>query len=248
MEYLNHIVMNRDIDAYRASILIIHAYIEKIDASSIQEIGVRTMNNAWNRVIYKIWSPLYDKIFNSGQFLHARKRIFFETPFSANQKILFVGVGTGADLEVIDSSNLDITAIDFSPDMLEIARKKFSHTSITFLKMDAQNMEFPNDSFDIVVASLILSVVPDADKCLQEMTRVVKQGGDIVIFDKFIAKNEKISLAKKLVRPIIRVLGTDIGLSFEALLHRNHTQLVIVEDQPIMMRGMYRKILLRKDK
>jgi phosphatidylethanolamine/phosphatidyl-N-methylethanolamine N-methyltransferase len=204
------------------------------------------MNNNWNKIIYKIWSPIYDKIFNSNIFLHARKQIFQETPFNNTQKILFVGVGTGADLELLNHNDLDITAIDFSPDMLRKARAKFKNSRIKFLEMDAQNMAFNDMSFDYVVGSLILSVVPDADKCFQEMGRVLKQEGRIVIFDKFTPSNHKLSLSKKLFRPLIKVLGTDIGLNFEELYLRNNKNLSIEEDKPVMLNGMYRKIVLRK--
>lgn len=204
------------------------------------------MNNNWNKIIYKIWSPIYDKIFNSNIFLHARKQIFQETPFNNTHKILFVGVGTGADLELLNHNDLDITAIDFSPDMLRKARAKFKNSRIKFLEMDAQNMAFNDMSFDYVVGSLILSVVPDADKCFQEMGRVLKQEGRIVIFDKFTPSNNKLSLSKKLFRPLIKVLGTDIGLNFEELYLRNNKNLSIEEDKPVMLNGMYRKIVVRK--
>ena len=88
------------------------------------------MNNSWNKVIYKIGSPIYDKFFNSGIFLNARKQIFQSIPFNNKQKILFVGVGTGADLELINYSDLDITAIDYSPDMLGKAKTKFEDSTI----------------------------------------------------------------------------------------------------------------------
>lgn len=201
------------------------------------------MNNLWNKCIYKVASPMYDKFFNAGVFLKARKKIFQETPFNKEQKILFVGVGTGADLELINHTELDITAIDYSPDMLGKAKIKFTNSSINFLEMDAQNMDFENDSFDYIVASLILSVVPDADTCFQEMTRVLKQDGKIIIFDKFAPKNKKLSLPKVLLRPIISLLGTDIGRSFEELLHKN---VKVEEDEPIMLNGMYRKIIVSK--
>lgn len=204
------------------------------------------MNNSWNNVIYRIWSPIYDKIFNSGVFLKARRKIFQQIPFKSGQKVLFVSVGTGADLELINTSSLNITAIDLSPAMLNRARKKFNNSPIQFIEMDAQNMEFNNDTFDYVVASLILSVVPDADKCLKEMTRVLKGGGKIIIFDKFVPKNHKLSLPKKLLRPLIKVLGTDIGLNFEDLYRRNNKYLTIIEDENVMMNGMYRKIVLSK--
>ncbi|MGE7766077.1 class I SAM-dependent methyltransferase [Peribacillus sp. NPDC096540] len=204
------------------------------------------MNNSWNKVIYKIWSPIYDNIFNSYLFLNARRRIFEEIPFNNRERVLFVGVGTGADLELIKHFDLEITAIDLSTDMLKKAMEKYENTSITFLEMDAQNMDFNNESFDYIVGSLVLSVVPDANKCFQEMNRVLKQDGKIIIFDKFISKNKQLSLSKKLLRPFIRVLGTDIGLRFEDLFRRHDKNLKIVEDQSIMMNGMYRKIIIRK--
>jgi phosphatidylethanolamine/phosphatidyl-N-methylethanolamine N-methyltransferase len=91
-----------------------------------------------------------------------------------NQKVLFVGVGTGADLELINLDNLTITAIDYSDDMLNKAKEKFKGSAIQFNKMDAQDMSLRDNQFDVVVASLVLSVVPDADRCLKEMLRVLK--------------------------------------------------------------------------
>ncbi|MCM3670275.1 class I SAM-dependent methyltransferase [Mesobacillus maritimus] len=204
------------------------------------------MNNSWNKVIYKLWSPVYDRIFNSGTFLNARKKIFMNIEFKGSEKVLFVGVGTGADIELISHLDLDITAIDFSPDMLGKAKKKFKNSHTSFLEMDAQKMNFNDHSFDYVVGSLILSVVPDADQCFQEMSRVLKPGGIMIIFDKFVPKNKKLSLSKKLFRPIIKVLGTDIGLSFENLFNRNNKDLQIEEDADVLLNGMYRKIIISK--
>ncbi len=159
---------------------------------------------------------------------------------------MFVGIGTGADLELINYSDLDITAIDYSPDMLEKAQTKFKDSTIKFLEMDAQNMVFEDESFDYVVANLILSVVPDTNKCFQEITRVLKNEGKIIIFDKFAPKNKKLSLPKVLIRPIISVLGTDIGRSFEEIIPKNNNSLKVEEDSPVMMNGMYRKIIISK--
>ena len=204
------------------------------------------MNHTWNKVIYKIWYPIYDKFFNSGPFLAARRQIFQDTHFNSKQKILFVGVGTGADLELINHTELDITAIDFSPDMLRHAREKFKTSSIKFLEMDAQDLTFANNQFDLVIGSLILSVVPDADKCLQEMVRVLKHDGEIILFDKFISQENKLTLPKKLIRPLIKVLGTDIGLNFEGLYKKYNRELNVIEDKPVMFNGIYRKIVVGK--
>ncbi|MFJ7730622.1 class I SAM-dependent methyltransferase [Lysinibacillus sp. NPDC097231] len=204
------------------------------------------MNNSWNKFIYKIGSPIYDIFFNSGLFLKARKEIFQSISFKSNQKILFIGIGTGADLELINYSNLEITAIDYSSAMLNKAKKKFKNSTIRFLEMDAQNLEFENEAFDYVVASLVLSVVPDDHKTFQEMIRVLKPQGNLIIFDKFTPKNKKTSIAQRILRPFIRVLGTDIGRSFENLLSKNNKNIVVEQDTSIMINGMYRKIIVSK--
>ncbi|WBF55048.1 class I SAM-dependent methyltransferase [Lysinibacillus sp. JK80] len=204
------------------------------------------MNNTWNKIIYKIGSSFYDKLFNTGTFLKTRKRIFQEVLFQRKQKILYVGIGTGADLELINYVDYDITAIDYSPDMLAKAKHKFEHSSINFLEMDAQKMSFADESFDYIVASLILSVVPNENKCFEEMIRVLKKDGRILIFDKFAPKNQKLTLTKKLVRPFISMLGTDIGRSFEELFKQNDQRLRIIRDESVMLKGMYRYIEVLK--
>ncbi|MEK4387742.1 class I SAM-dependent methyltransferase [Solibacillus sp. FSL W7-1464] len=205
------------------------------------------MNNLWNKFIYKIGSPIYDQFFNTGIFLKARRQILDSIAFKKKQRVLFVGVGTGADLELINYSDLDIVAIDYSPEMLENAKAKFINSDIKFIEMDAQDLTFENESFDYIVASLILSVVPDANKCFQEMTRVLKKGGKIIVFDKFIPKNKKLSFTKVLIRPIIMLLGTDIGRSFEEIISTNNQNIQVEEDSSVMLNGMYRKIILVKE-
>ena len=94
------------------------------------------MNNHWNKVIYKLWSSVYDTFFNAGYFLAARKKVFQGMAIGHQQKVLFVGVGTYADLKLMNLDGLEITAIDYSQDMLNQARKKFEGSSIQFLEMN----------------------------------------------------------------------------------------------------------------
>ncbi|MED3572902.1 class I SAM-dependent methyltransferase [Cytobacillus praedii] len=201
------------------------------------------MNSKWNQMIYKAWSPFYDQFFNKGIFSKARKNVFKDIEFSQGDRVLFVGCGTGADLEYIPHHNIAITAIDFSDDMLRKAKEKFIETDIVFLRMDAQELAFPNETYDIVIASLLLSVVPNPQKCMEEMIRVVKQQGKIVIFDKFVPRNEELSFLKKAARPFISLLGTDIGVKFESLSRPFSKKFSIQTDSPIMLNGMYRKII-----
>jgi len=204
------------------------------------------MNNRWNGLLYKIWAPIYDKFFNTGKFLKARKELFQEQLFDIDQKILFVGVGTGADLERINYKELNITAIDYSSDMLKKASEKFKGSAIHFLKMDAQDMNFTDNHFDIVIGSLVLSVVPDANKCLIEMSRVLKPNGEMIIFDKFTPKGNGLTPFQRAIRPFIKLLGTDIGINFEELFEKHKDTLFVKQDISIMFNGMYRKIIISK--
>jgi phosphatidylethanolamine/phosphatidyl-N-methylethanolamine N-methyltransferase len=202
------------------------------------------MNNRWNRWIYRLWSPVYDAFFNKGPFLRARKEVFKSLFFQKDDKILFVGVGTGADIELMPERLLNIIAIDYSAEMLERAKKKFPSSPIIFKKMDAQNLEYQDATFDYVIASLILSVVPDSEKAFAEMVRVLKNDGQIIIFDKFAQRR---TFFIQIIRPLIRILGTDIGLSFEKIINKHRSELRIIEERDVLFRGMYRKILIRKN-
>lgn len=204
------------------------------------------MNQTWNQIIYKLWSPFYDLFFNKGVFLKARKAVFSDITFSPGEKVLFVGCGTGADLEFVPLYEVEATAIDFSQDMLDKAKVKFRHSHAEFLQMDAQNLTFMDETFDIVIASLLLSVVPDPQKTMGQIIRVTKINGRILIFDKFASENEDLSWIKKFMRPLISLLGTDIGLRFGPLSKPFKEQLSIEVDSPIMLNGMYRKIMGHK--
>ncbi|CEG29706.1 class I SAM-dependent methyltransferase [Bacillus sp. B-jedd] len=204
------------------------------------------MNIRWNMFVYKLWAPVYDTFFNKGAFTGARKEMFRSVPFEKGDRVLFVGVGTGADFEYVPISDLRVTAIDYSKDMLAIAKGKAIGKQIEFLEMDAQHLDFPPGSFDWVIGSLVLSVVPDGRKAFEEMVRVAKKEGYILIFDKFAPKDKSLSFFKKLIRPLVRLLGTDIGLSFENITKTSMNRVRIIEDTGILFQGMYRKIVLRK--
>ncbi|MED4729752.1 class I SAM-dependent methyltransferase [Aneurinibacillus migulanus] len=207
------------------------------------------MNNTWNKIIYKLWAPVYDLVFNSTLFLQARKTVFKNAPIPPGSRILFVGVGTGADLQLLTQENSTVTAIDISPDMLQQAKKKYGDSQlITFMEMDAQHMNFSDESFDIVIANLVVSVVPDPMLCMKEIIRVTRKEGHILIFDKFGPDDKKLSIRKKIIRPFVSILGTDIGRSFAEMVAPHLETVKQQENAPVLFNGMYRKILLQKVK
>jgi phosphatidylethanolamine/phosphatidyl-N-methylethanolamine N-methyltransferase len=200
------------------------------------------VNNGWNRIIYKCWSPIYDRFFNSGIFLKARKEVFQNLSIKKGSKILFIGVGTGADLPFFLKRGYDITAIDYSADMLKVAKEKYGDSEINYYEMDAQHLNFHDQTFDFIVASLILSVVPHPEKAYSELNRVLASNGQFIIFDKFISKN-KMTIGQRMIRPLIKFLGTDIGVDFYQVHNSITNKGTILQDQNVMMNGLYRKIL-----
>lgn len=152
--------------------------------------------------------------------------MFDELSVTQGQHILFVGVGTGADLDILSSSAVKITAIE-----LASARAKVTlEMNIRFIEMDAQNLVFYEQTFDLVVASLILAVVPDANRCMDEIVRVMKEEGTVIIFDKFEPDKGRTSIFGKILRPIISILETDIGRNFQSIIQPYNEKLQIQQD------------------
>lgn len=205
------------------------------------------MNNRWNKLIYRAGAPFYDFLFNAGPFARARKKVFSDLAPEPDRRVLLVGVGTGADLRFFCGKGLEITAVDLSPAMLAQAKSKVSgNEQIRFLEMDAQDLRFADQTFDYVIASLILSVVPDEHQCMSELVRVTKERGRIIIFDKFKGAEGEMPLMMRMLRPLIAVMGTDIGRDYRAILKPHMGRLIIREDSPALFGEMYRKIVLER--
>lgn len=94
--------------------------------------------------------------------------------------LLEIGVGRGDNLP--HYKHVPVTGIDVSEGMLAYARKK-APAGCTLHIMDAARLEFPDSSFDYVVISHVLTVVPDPVKVMDEVYRVVKPGGKVFILN-----------------------------------------------------------------
>ncbi len=115
-------------------------------------------------------------------------------------KVLEVGIGTGRNIPYYPD-NVDLTGIDFSPKMVEIARQKAENKGkAKILEMDAENMEFKDNTFDAVVTSCVFCSVPDPVQGLKEIKRVCKNGGKILML-------EHVRSHKKVVGPLMDILN-----------------------------------------
>jgi ubiquinone/menaquinone biosynthesis C-methylase UbiE len=204
------------------------------------------MTNDWNQIIYHLWAPVYDSTINHF-FMPGRKRALELLDLKPEEKVLLVGIGTGADLLLLPAG-VDATGIDLSPEMLAKARLKLDRcpATVKLIQGDAQTLLVEEASFDAVILNLILSVIPDGNACLRSALRAIKPGGRVVIFDKFLPEGKKISPVRKFFNFFSTMLGTDINRRLGDLMRDCPCE--IAHDEPGIGGGMYRVVMLRKTK
>jgi phosphatidylethanolamine/phosphatidyl-N-methylethanolamine N-methyltransferase len=197
----------------------------------------------WNRLRYTVWAPAYDAIVRSAGFDPARRLSIERLRLASGDRVLIVGAGTGLDLDFLPS-NLHVTAIDVTPAMLKHLERRADGTgrAVTARVMDARQLAFPDASFDAVVMHLILAVMPQPECGLREAVRVLKPGGRIAVFDKFLSDEERPSLKRRLLNVIAKPLFSDLNRRLGPLIAP--TSLVVERDEPVAFGGTYRVVTL----
>jgi phosphatidylethanolamine/phosphatidyl-N-methylethanolamine N-methyltransferase len=164
---------------------------------------------------YARWAPIYDLAFKA--VLHPGRRALANAVNSIGGSVLDVGVGTGLELPMF-GAHTAITGIDLSEPMLNMARARVRDLHLDHVKelrvMDAQNLDFPNASFDVVIAPYVLSVVPDPSRTLDELARVVKEGGDIILVNHIGAETGLLALFEGWLAHASAILGWDPHFSW----------------------------------
>jgi ubiquinone/menaquinone biosynthesis C-methylase UbiE len=199
----------------------------------------------WNRLRYTVWAPAYDTIVGAAGFNTARRLSIERLRLAPGDRVLIVGAGTGLDLDFLPS-NVHVTAIDVTPAMLKHLERRAADAgrSVTARIMDARQLAFSDSSFDAVVMHLILAVMPEPERGLREAVRVLKPGGRIAVFDKFLGDDERPSLKRRLLNAIAKPLFSDLNRRFGPLIAG--TRLVIEHDQAVAFGGTYRVVTLVK--
>lgn len=125
----------------------------------------------------------YDRIVGVIEWLSLRRKRQ-DLIAKASGQVLEVAVGTGVNLAYYPP-NVRIDAVDLSSGMMEIARRKADRLGldVTFHEMDAESLSFPDDRFDAVVSTLSARTFPDPVAALEEMARVVRPGGKILLME-----------------------------------------------------------------
>lgn len=200
----------------------------------------------WNRLRYTVWAPAYDAVANAAGFDAARRLSIERLRLAPGDRLLMAGAGTGLDLPHLPS-NVDVTAVDVTPAMLQRLEQRAAsqHRTVTTHVMDARQLAFPAASFDAVLLHLILAVMPQPEQGVREAVRVLKSGGRIGVFDKFLRDEERPSLKRRVLNAVAKPLFSDLNRRLGPLIAG--TPLVIEHDQPVAFGGTYRVVTLIKD-
>jgi phosphatidylethanolamine/phosphatidyl-N-methylethanolamine N-methyltransferase len=176
----------------------------------MREVSVRLvdMNEESLRRTYARWAPFYDVTF--GKVSDWGRMRTVDQINKHDGRVLEVGVGTGISLPHYKRS-LKVTAIDLSPQMLKRARERVEKEGLrhveAVLEMDAGVMTFPDDSFDVVVAMYVLTVVPDPQQVMAELERVCRPGGQVIVVNHFSHEKGLRGSVEKALAPFARTLG-----------------------------------------
>lgn len=197
---------------------------------------------------YTLLAPVYDSIV-TGPIDAYREKSLSRITETANKNILINGIGSGLDIPYLPR-DAHYTGTDITPAMLARAKKRAQQyhsqhsLNISFQIADSQQLPFDDNSFDAIVMHLILAVVPNPVLALNEACRVLKPGGKIYIFDKFLRPGQ-LALGRRLLNLFIQHFATRTDVVFEEVL-KTCPQLTVSHDEPGLANGWFRLIELSK--
>ncbi len=191
-------------------------------------------------------APVYDAVIGPLSAKH-RERAVAALELSPEDRLLISGIGTGLDLPLLPRL-ISGLGVDLSEGMLRHARERRARLGMDrfeLRKMDAQELEFADESFDAIYLPLIVAVADDGARVLSEAARVAKPGARLVVADKFWPENRG---RPSLVRKFSGLAGryaTHLDRRFSEV-HAGAPQLEVLADEPLALGRYFRRILLKK--
>jgi phosphatidylethanolamine/phosphatidyl-N-methylethanolamine N-methyltransferase len=198
--------------------------------AATRALSVAAVENDFVEGVYDKLAKVYDLIF--GPTLHPGRLAAIERMnIQPGERVLEVGVGTGINLSLYPREAV-VTGIDFSSSMLEKARERAARPDappVRLLQMDAADLKFADDAFDIVYAPYLISVVPDPVKVAQEMRRVCRPGGRIIFLNHFLSPNPVLCRIERLISPFTIHVGFKSDLDLPAFVAQADLKPVSIE-------------------
>lgn len=204
-------------------------FIASSDAAT-RALSSTAVENDFVTAVYENLASVYDLIF--GPALHAgRIEAIQRMSIQPGDRILEVGVGTGINIPLYPSA-CSVTGIDLSSSMLEKARERMARggaRNVRLFEMDAADLQFADESFDIVYAPYLISVVPDPIQVAREMRRVCRAGGRIIFLNHFRSPNPILSWIERLISPFTVHIGFKSDLDLPAFLAQAELRPISIE-------------------
>jgi phosphatidylethanolamine/phosphatidyl-N-methylethanolamine N-methyltransferase len=204
---------------------------------------MRINTTRWNRIRYSFYAPFFDLIVRP--FEKSRQRAIELLGPRPGEQILIVGAGTGCDLEYLPRE-IDVHAIDIAPAMIARIGRRAQRLGLQVRAevMDAEKLRFEDEKFDHVLLHLILAIVPDPMACAKEAARVLKQGGTLSIFDKFLPDGASPSWRRRVLNVPANFLFTDINRQLGPIL--GAANLKIRYEEPSHLKGVFKIVIAEK--
>jgi phosphatidylethanolamine/phosphatidyl-N-methylethanolamine N-methyltransferase len=220
------------------------AQIMKFRSAGQLDLDLGTVEQAYDR-----WAPVYDLVFG-GVFSKGRRAAIARTN-ALGGRILEVGIGTGISLPQY-APHLSIFGTDISEAMLRKARRRVDELELKNVEglavMDAEKLEFPDRSFDVVMAQYVVTAVPNPEKALDEFARVLRPGGELILLSRVSADAGMRRFIEQRLQPVVRPLGfrTEFAWSRYTQWADRAKSIELVERRPVPPFGHFSLIRFRK--
>jgi phosphatidylethanolamine/phosphatidyl-N-methylethanolamine N-methyltransferase len=180
--------------------------------------------------VYERLAAIYDLMFWL-PLHHGRLRAISRMGIGPGERVLEIGVGTGINLSLY-RRDCEVTGVDLSRAMLDKARarvvsRRLEH--VRLLQMDAADLRFRDDSFDVVYAAYLVSVVPDPIVVVREMQRVCRPGGRLVILNHFQSAHPLLAAIERLLSPLTVHVGFKSDVDLNAFLSQAQLNVRAIE-------------------
>ena len=197
--------------------------------------------------IWDIYAPVYEWFMRSDKKIY--QLMYKRIPMVIKGKrVLEIATGPGLLAKNVASSAKEMIATDYSEGMIRTAKKDFYPDNLTYEVADATNLPYEDNSFDVVIIANALHVMPEPDKAMDEIDRVLKSRG-ILIAPNFIHKGT--GLKSRIWSRMLKIAGIKFEhqwtrAEYEEFLSGHGWRVVNSKEMPARITMLYTECVRKK--